>query len=104
MTRPVILDDDTISSWITQHGAWHLETGHLTRVFRAVDYPSAVELVDAQVSLAEGLDHHPIVTINYREVRFEVWTHDRGGLTHLDLEYCEGLDEIVERDFEARLG
>jgi len=35
----------------------------------------------------------------YRRLRFELWTHDRGGLTQLDLEYAEGLDSIIDNDF-----
>jgi 4a-hydroxytetrahydrobiopterin dehydratase len=55
--------------------------------------------VQAQVALAERLDHHPVVTLGYRKVRFELWTHDQGGLTQLDLEYAEGLDELLADEF-----
>jgi pterin-4a-carbinolamine dehydratase len=32
-------------------------------------------------------------------VSFELWTHDRGGLTALDLEYAQTLDELIAADF-----
>jgi 4a-hydroxytetrahydrobiopterin dehydratase len=56
-------------------------------------------LIQAQVPLAEGLDHHPLVTLGYRRVRFELWTHDQGGVTQLDLDYAEGLDAIITDGF-----
>ena len=69
------------------------------RYVRTTDYPSGARLIEAQVELAERLDHHPDVTFSYRRLRFEVWTHDRDGLTQLDLDYAEGLDVLIERDF-----
>jgi 4a-hydroxytetrahydrobiopterin dehydratase len=51
------------------------------------------------VTLAERLDHHPVVTLGYRKVRFELWTHDQGGLTQLDLDYAEGLEALLADEF-----
>jgi len=39
------------------------------------------------------------VALGYRRVRFDVWTHDQGGLTQLDLDYAEGLDSLIEEGF-----
>jgi pterin-4a-carbinolamine dehydratase len=53
------------------------------------------------VEPAERLDHHPVVSVGYCQLRFELWTHDRGGVTRLDLDYAEALDEIVATRFAA---
>jgi pterin-4a-carbinolamine dehydratase len=45
------------------------------------------------------MDHHPDVVVGYCRVRFELWTHDRAGLTQLDLDYADELDEIVSSRF-----
>jgi 4a-hydroxytetrahydrobiopterin dehydratase len=71
----------------------------LIRYVRTTDYPSGARLIQAQVALAERLDHHPVVTFSYRRLRFELWTHDRDALTQLDLDYAEALDSIIENDF-----
>jgi 4a-hydroxytetrahydrobiopterin dehydratase len=60
-----------------------------------VDYPTAAHIVDAQVDLAQRLDHHPNITVGYRTVSIEIWTHDQDGVTQLDLDYCDGLDAII---------
>jgi 4a-hydroxytetrahydrobiopterin dehydratase len=99
LTRPALLDEEVVRSWISQHRAWRDEDSHLIRELETVDYPSGARLIEAQVSLAERLDHHPVVTLGYRRVRFELWTHDRGGVTQLDLDYAEGLDAIIAREF-----
>jgi 4a-hydroxytetrahydrobiopterin dehydratase len=99
LTRPDRLDDAIVQNWITAHPKWRIEDSHLVREIATKDYPSSVRLLQAQVTLAEGLDHHPNVTLGYRRVRFELWTHDVDALTQLDLDYAEGLDAIIADDF-----
>lgn len=90
-----LLDDADVLSWMTTRPTWRLEDGHLVRDVRTADYPSAVQLLQAQVPTAEGLSHHPVVTVGYNTLRFELWTHDRDGITQLDLDYAEALDDII---------
>ena len=99
MNRPSRLDDAVVQTWVTAHPTWHLEDAHLIREIRTTDYPSGARLIQAQVTLAERLDHHPFVTLGYRKVRFELWTHDQGGLTQLDLDYAEGLEALLADEF-----
>jgi 4a-hydroxytetrahydrobiopterin dehydratase len=99
VTRPERLDESVIETWLEGHGAWRREEGHLVRDLHTKDYPGAVEIAWSQVALAQRLDHHPILTVGYRELRVELWTHDRDGLTELDLEYASGFDELVTKQF-----
>ena len=103
MSRPERLDDTVVASWLTGHPAWILENDHLVRELRTVDYPSGVAIVAAQVDLAQRLDHHPIATVGYRQVRLVLWTHDRGGITRLDLEYADAFDQLLEARFSSVL-
>ena len=99
MSRPARLERDALETWLLEHPAWSLENGHLVRSFATVDDQSALAIVVAQAALATSLDHHAIVTLGYRSVRFELWTHDRDALTRLDLDFAQGLDEIVRGRF-----
>jgi 4a-hydroxytetrahydrobiopterin dehydratase len=97
------LDESVVGEWLLEHPTWHLEVGHLIREFDTVDYPSSVTIVESLVATAEELDHHPIITIGYRHLRFELWTHDQGGLTHLDLDYANTLDSLAGGEFASLL-
>ena len=103
MSRPPRLDDAAVHEWLVGHPAWLFDGGHLIREFDTIDYPSSVTLVDALVATAEALDHHPIITIGYRHLRFELWTHDQGGVTHLDLDYANVLDALLLGEFASLL-
>jgi 4a-hydroxytetrahydrobiopterin dehydratase len=99
VTRPALLDDPVVDAWLAEHSRWRRDGVHLVADFTTLDYPSAVRVVDAQVDLAEALDHHPLITLGYRRLRLELWTHDRGGLTQLDLDYAQAFDDLVAGEF-----
>lgn len=99
MSRPEPLDAADVATWLDSHPTWRLEEGHLVRDVRTSKYSSAVELVVAQVATAERLNHHPVITVSYNELHFELWTHDRGGITQLDLDYAEALEVIIAGPF-----
>ena len=99
MNRPALLDDEVVAAFVRDHAQWRVDDGHLVRELVTTDYPTAVLVVDEQVALCERLDHHPVVTIGYRTLRFELWTHDRDGLTELDLDYAAQLDEMIATRF-----
>ena len=96
MSRPPLLATDVVTRWLGSHPHWRLENDHLVRELKTKDYASAANIVIAQVPLANQLGHHPIATLGYRELRMEVWTHDQGCLTSLDLEYAQGFDQLLE--------
>jgi 4a-hydroxytetrahydrobiopterin dehydratase len=96
VSRPPLLDDDAIEQFLQGHTTWHLESGHLVRVLSTKDYIGAAALFQAQVPLAQRLNHHPTVTVDYNELRVEIWTHDQGGISALDLDYVKGFDELLD--------
>lgn len=99
MTRPERLDALAVEAWLSVHPRWRERDGHLVRDVRTKDYPGAASLVDAQVAIAQRLNHHPLITLAYNAVSFEVWTHDKAGLTQLDLDYAQALDELITTQF-----
>jgi 4a-hydroxytetrahydrobiopterin dehydratase len=99
VTRPALLDGSVVAAWLGEHPRWRAQGERLVSELTTLDYPGAVRLVDAQVDLAEALDHHPIITLGYRTLRLELWTHDRGGITQLDLDYAQAFDDLVAGEF-----
>lgn len=92
-----------MGEWLSEHSTWRLESRHLIREIDTPDYSSAVTIIQRQVAIAEGLNHHPIITLGYNHLRFELWTHDRDGLTQLDLDYASELDRLIDGEFSTFL-
>ena len=99
MRRPERLTRPEVEAWLREHPEWSIDNSHLVRELRTVNYASGVAIVSAQVDIAEPLDHHPVVTLGYCEVRVVLWTHDRGGITSLDLAYAHAFNELVDQRF-----
>lgn len=93
--RPPRLTAPEVDAWLVDHPSWDVLGGHLVREWRGATHRDAAQLVLDQVPVADRLDHHPVVTLVYRDVRFELWTHDRDALTELDLAYADALEELL---------
>jgi 4a-hydroxytetrahydrobiopterin dehydratase len=94
VTRPPRLGDDAVRAWLADHPSWSLEGGHLVRRDELAFDDSVAVLIDLRPTIAT-LDHHPIATLEYRQFTIELWTHDRGGITELDLSLAEAVDAAL---------
>jgi 4a-hydroxytetrahydrobiopterin dehydratase len=48
--------------------------------------------VNHVAGLAEAMDHHPDILIQYRKVKLTLSTHSAGGLTELDFALAQKID------------
>lgn len=84
MTRPQRLNDATVAQWVSEHGDWVVEEDRLIARF-AISYNHGIEVLAMVRDNVDEYDHHPRVTLEYRLLTIELWTHDQGGITELDL-------------------
>ena len=64
---------------------WQVVDGRLTRSWQLPDFAQALRWVNTLGELAEAHHHHPDFGLGWGYVRLQLWTHDAGGLTSLDL-------------------
>ena len=74
---------------------WTGSTSSLERTVTAPDFPTAITIVDGVAVAAEDANHHPDIDIRWRRVRFELSTHDAGGVTQKDLDLATTIDRIA---------
>ncbi len=58
------------------------------------DFHEAMEYVNNLAELAEENNHHPDICIHYNKVMLELWTHSQNGVTELDLEFAEQINDL----------
>jgi 4a-hydroxytetrahydrobiopterin dehydratase len=63
---------------------WTEVDGALQRTFELPSFLEALAFVNRVGELAEAEDHHPDISISYREVTLRWWTHTAGGITDRD--------------------
>lgn len=75
-------------------GFVHLR-GALHASYKTADFASAAALVARAGELAEALNHHPDVRLGWGSARFELSSHDAGGVTARDVELARQIDEAA---------
>lgn len=65
---------------------WHEVDGALEQTFELPSFADAIAFVNRVAELAEAENHHPDISIAYRDVTLRWSTHSAGGITERDRE------------------
>ena len=87
------LSNAEIDTLLTEHPAWMLVNGSLTREATFGDFAGAMVFVNRVAALAEQAGHHPDIDIRYNKVRLTLTSHDVGGLTARDARMVTRLSQ-----------
>lgn len=64
---------------------WRADSGHLKRRFEFANFAESLAFVNQVGELAEAADHHPDITFGWGYAELAITTHDRGGVTDVDV-------------------
>ena len=80
----------------TQKSEWEVvsDPNRLMKTFEFESYIEMKAFVSELMSYQEQVEHHGKLTVNYRDVIVEVYTHDVNDVTELDKEYAQSADQI----------
>lgn len=74
--------------------AWQVSEGNLNREYQFKDFVQAFSFMSAVALVAEKINHHPDWRNVYNKVEVSLSTHDQGGLTDLDFDLAEKMDDL----------
>jgi 4a-hydroxytetrahydrobiopterin dehydratase len=92
---PSKLSPSTRDAWLSAHPEWSLADGKLHRVFLFRDFVEAFAWMGRIAVVAEAMLHHPEWLNVYRTVEVWLTTHDAAGVTTLDLELAEAMEQSL---------
>ena len=76
--------------------------GHATEPTEAIErrkhvksFMDGINLTKEIAELAEEYDHHPKITINYKLLTVQYYTHKNGNITNMDLFMAKKVDELM---------
>ena len=89
------VDDATVDAFVRAHPHWVKDRANtaLTAQFKFADFAAAMGFMSEIAIHADKLNHHPEWSNVYNRVTITLTTHDKGGLTELDMK----LAGIIER-------
>jgi 4a-hydroxytetrahydrobiopterin dehydratase len=75
---------------------WTEANGALERTFKLPSFPEAIAFVNRVAELAERENHHPDISVSYRDVTLRWTTHSAGGITERDHALAEQTDGLAD--------
>jgi 4a-hydroxytetrahydrobiopterin dehydratase len=73
---------------------WELKDGKLVKLFQFSSFMNAIYFVNEVAKVAEKLQHHPIITINWKTVRVSLKSFDVDAITKRDIALAKEINDI----------
>jgi len=89
-----LLDKADLTDAMAPLDGWTADGNVLKQRMKFDNFASALSYVNKVGALAEAADHHPDITFGWGYVEIALTTHDRGGITDVDIALAKQLDEI----------
>lgn len=93
----VKMDEARIILALSALPQWKRNGDTIFRVFEFMDFPAAMNFVNAVAELAEQAQHHPDIDVRWNKVTLALTTHDAGGLTEKDFSLARQCDALALR-------
>lgn len=91
-----LLEAADLATALKKHSDWEYEEKALTRTVEFEEFNDAIDFVNNLAEIAEEAQHHPEITIRHTNVLLKLTTHDVGGVTDLDLELVQRVDNLLD--------
>lgn len=89
------LSDDEIESRLDALAGWERRGDAIVKTFDRGDFVGSVRFVESLVEPAEEMNHHPDLSISWKDVQVSITTHSEGGLTPNDFELAGRIDALA---------
>ena len=92
-----LLDHEEVTRQVADLPGWTGTAASLTRTYDFDAFPTLVTAFDEIAVEAQEMDHHPDLDVRWCTLHVTCWTHDRGGVTQLDIELAHRIHTIATR-------
>jgi 4a-hydroxytetrahydrobiopterin dehydratase len=95
-----VLSDDAIQRIIAKeldNSGWELKDGKLTKSFQFKSFIRAIDFVNEIATIAERVDHHPIITINWKTVKLSLKSFDVDAITNRDIILAKEIQKLNDQ-------
>jgi len=89
-----ILNPNQLSAALKTLDGWTADGSMIKKRLTFANFAEALVFVNSVGSLAEAADHHPDITFGWGYVEIALTTHDRGGITDVDIALAGQIDGL----------
>jgi 4a-hydroxytetrahydrobiopterin dehydratase len=93
-----MLSKDEIEKNIVElDSGWELKDGKVVKSFQFSSFMKAIGFVNEISKIAERLDHHPIITINWKTVKLSLKSFDVDSITRRDITLAKEIEKSISK-------
>jgi len=87
-----LLPDDDVRTRLAALPGWERQGSEIRKTYAFDGFKAAMAFVNRVAELADGIDHHPDILVQYSKVTLTLTSHDSGGLTERDFRLAALID------------
>ena len=91
-----LLEEEELEAALKKCPEWEYEGKAITRTIEFEEFMEGIDFVNDLAEIADEAHHHPDITIRFTKVTVSLTTHDEGGVTELDIELAQQVDNLVD--------
>jgi len=80
---------------------WNFKDNLLSRVYKLNSFMDVMSFSNLVSDKSEQIDHHPKMIIDYNTIEFVLSTHSVGGITVLDFELANFIEDTYYELFQT---
>ncbi len=89
------LNEQQIEKMLSELHGWTHGTDAIEKTLEFRSFKEAMGFVNRVADVAEDMDHHPDIEVNYSTVHLKISTHSVGGLTIKDFTLAKKVDGLT---------
>jgi 4a-hydroxytetrahydrobiopterin dehydratase len=97
MSKRSLLSESELKRALEGLPGWEVTGGKLHREYKFADFVHAFGFMAAAAVTIEAMNHHPDWRNVWNRVAIDLWTHDAGGITALDIELAGKLEALARK-------
>ena len=94
MERRILTESELSKSLADLHG-WSADAKTIKKRWEFRNFAEALAFVNRVGELAEAADHHPDITFGWGYAELLLTTHDRGGVTDVDVALASTIESTA---------
>ena len=91
-----LLETDDLTAALKKCPEWEYEKKAITRTIEFEEFMEGIDFVNNVGEIADDAQHHPDIMIKHTKVTIKLTTHDVGGVTDLDIQLAQRIDNLVD--------
>jgi 4a-hydroxytetrahydrobiopterin dehydratase len=88
-----LLSEEQVRERLKELSGWQRSGGQIQKVYPFGSFSEGMVFANRVAGIADALDHHPDMLVQYKQVTLTLTSHDAGGLTERDFKLAKRIDE-----------